>query len=68
VRRTSNTHADPMQFVHVGGSKLSEKAKEVIEAMEEQKKLTKALEHEEMDWHSVSLSKFLLVSCLFQAV
>ena len=54
ARKTSIAHADPLQFVYVGGNKLSQKAKEVIEAMEEQKKITKALEHEETDWHSVS--------------
>ena len=54
ARKTSIAHVDPLQFVYVGGNKLSQKAKEVIEAMEEQKKITKALEHEETDWHSVS--------------
>ena len=59
VRKTSTAHADPLQFVYVGGSQLSQKAKEVIEAMEEQKKITKALEHEELDWHSVSTDNTL---------
>ncbi len=53
VRKTSLT-INPLQFIAPAGNKLSDKAKETIEIMEEQKIAKAAFKEEDNDWQSVS--------------